>query len=77
MIPLPGIKTVSDGGGSDRKPLHPPHTKNRGQERIQGLIDQEKDVVSSVVSHMNKLNHSLREQVTVEETVCNGCCKGD
>jgi len=64
VIPQPGFKTVSDINNSDRKPLHPPHLKNRGQEMIQDLIDQEKGVVNNVINQISeKLGKNLRLEV--------------
>jgi len=43
----------TDFSGSERKPLHPPQVKNRGQGKIQDFVDQEKALVKSVIDHLN------------------------
>ncbi|XP_039271808.2 uncharacterized protein LOC120346196 [Styela clava] len=42
-----------------RKPLHPRHNKNRAQDKLQQLIDEEKLLVSQVIK---QINTSLQEE---------------
>ncbi|XP_076800734.1 uncharacterized protein LOC143445483 isoform X2 [Clavelina lepadiformis] len=53
VIPQPGAKSSNVPDVHDRKPIHPPHNRNRGQKRIQDWIDHEKGFVNSVAHHLH------------------------
>ncbi|XP_078484884.1 uncharacterized protein LOC100185776 [Ciona intestinalis] len=54
VIPNPGSSNTDRVIPRDKKPLHPPHVKNRSRKKLQNLVDEQQTLVNSVIQRLNQ-----------------------